>query len=224
MTFACARALRVCAMLALPASAFAQQAKSPTIFSPSSQVGTINLRAAVVLADYAVKSLPLLRVVALRTDKPDSVVAETDLNGRVVMTLRVGTYTMRAKTAQPVEGRQYAWAVRVVVSAKRTEALELTNSNASMSDSVATPTVVADAPAPPPAQPVKTADKAVAAAKPVTQKPAQPVGPTNKVVASAEPPKQAAPSPAQPPVSKPVQASTPAPETSTSDPGSPAGK
>src|SRR5262252_128153 len=76
------RALRICALLALPASAFAQSTKGPTIFSPSAQVGTVILRAAVVLQDYTVKPLPLLKVVALRNnERPDSVPGETDLEG-----------------------------------------------------------------------------------------------------------------------------------------------
>lgn len=234
MTFACARALRVCAMLALPVSAFAQTAKTPTIFSPSTQVGTVNLRAAVVLADYEVKPLPLLRVVAQRTDRADSAVAETDLDGRVAMTLRVGTYTVRAKTAQPVGGRQYAWAVRVVVRSQRTEGLELTNSNASMADSVAT--VVAVAPTPPPEAPVTkptsaaasrpaspVVEKPLPSPKPATQKPTEPVGATNKVVAAAEPPKstapQASPFAAPPPSPSPMTHVEPKPHSRTNTSG-----
>src|SRR5215208_7443827 len=108
MTFACARALRLCALLALPASAFAQSSRSPTVFSQTTQLGTVNLRAAVVLTDYSIKPLPLLKVVARRVDRPDSAAAETDLDGRVTMSLRVGTYMVSAKTAQPVEGKAYA--------------------------------------------------------------------------------------------------------------------
>jgi len=131
MTLACIRALRVCAILALPASAFAQSPRSPTVFSPSSQMGTVNVRAAVVRADYEVKPLPLLTIVARRTDRADSVVAQTDLDGRVSMPLGVGTYTLRAKAAAPGNGRSYAWAVRVVVRQQRTEFVQLTNENAS---------------------------------------------------------------------------------------------
>jgi hypothetical protein len=213
MPFARARALRLCALLALPASAFAQSPKTPTIFSPTTQLGTVNLRAAVVLTDYTVKPLPLLRVVAMRSDRPDSVAGETDLDGRAVMSLRVGTYTLRAKTAQPVGGRSYSWAVRVVVRPQRTEQVQLTNSNASADESEATSTVVAAAPQPtaPPVQPqpqtqpqsaapvtksataaqpssTKQPEKVVAAAKPTPQpRPTQPVDNHNKVVPSAEP-------------------------------------
>lgn len=204
MPFARARALSLCALLALPASAFAQSSKTPTIFSPTTQVGTVNLRAAVVLTDYTVKPLPLLRVVAMRTDRPDSVAGETDLDGRAVMSLRVGTYTLRAKTAQPVGGRSYSWAVRVVVRPQRTEQVQLTNSNASADDSVATSVVVA-------------------AAKPAPQpRPTQPVDNHNKVVPSAEPaaaqPVMQQPAPQQPaaqqPAAKPV--TQPAPSQPTS--------
>ena len=67
------RVLRACALLALPTSAFAQSTKGPTIFSPAAQVGTVNLRAAIVLQDYTVKPLPLLKVVALRNnERPDT--------------------------------------------------------------------------------------------------------------------------------------------------------
>lgn len=132
------RALGACVVLALPTGVFAQSTKGPTVFSASSQVGTVNLRAAVVLADYTVRPLALLKVVAQRTDRPDSVTADTDLEGRASMVLRVGTYTVRAKTAQPVAGRAYAWAVRVVVRANQPQSLQLTNSNASSADSVET--------------------------------------------------------------------------------------
>jgi hypothetical protein len=166
------RAFRACVMLALPTGAFAQSTKGPTIFSPSAQVGTVSLRAAVVLPDYSVRPLPLLKVVALRTDRPDSAAAETDLEGRTSMTLRVGTYTLRAKTAQPVAGRAYTWAFRVVVRPQQTQFLQLTNSNASISDSVATkPAVVAEAtPAPKsaPPKPAPTPLPAPAQQPPVT--------------------------------------------------------
>ena len=172
------RALRACVMIALPTSVFAQSTKGPTVFSPAAQVGTVTLRAAVVLADYSVKPLPLLKVVAQRADRSDSATAETDLQGRTSMTLRVGTYTLRAKTEQPVAGRSYAWAVRVVVRANQPQSVQLTNSNA-MSDSVATtPAVVADVnPAPRPAAP--------------PPQPAPSPTATNKVVAKADPPKPA---------------------------------
>ena len=172
------RALRACVMLALPTSVFAQSTKGPTVFSPTAQVGTVIVRAAVVLADYSVKPLPLLKVVAQRADRADSATAETDLQGRTSMTLRVGTYTLRAKTEQPVGGRSYAWAVRVVVRANQPQSVQLSNSNA-ISDSVATtPAVVAEAnPAPRPAAPPP---------QPATSPTA-----TNKVVAKANPPKPA---------------------------------
>ena len=132
------RAIGACVVLALPTGVFAQSTKGPTVFSASSQVGTVNLRAAVVLADYSVRPLALLKVVAQRTDRPDSVTADTDLEGRASMALRVGTYTVRARTAQPVAGRTYTWAVRVVVRANQPQSVQLTNSNASSADSVET--------------------------------------------------------------------------------------
>ena len=187
MPFPRVQALSLCAMLVVPAAgAFAQSTKTPTIFSPSTQVGTINLRAAVVVADYAVKPLPLLRVVAQRVDKADSVVAETDLDGRVAMSLRVGTYTLRAKTPQPVAGRMYAWAMRVDVKARRTDAVALTNSNASTADSVGTMVAAAMTPAPAPATPAPA-------------KSASPAATTNKVVTPSSSPK---PVPASPPPSE----------------------
>ncbi|HEX6049310.1 MAG TPA: hypothetical protein VFZ21_08575 [Gemmatimonadaceae bacterium] len=181
MTSACARALRICALLALPASAFAQSTRSPTIFSASSQVGTATVRVAVVLPDYSVKPLPLLKVVARRADRPDSVSAQTDLDGRVWMTLPAGRYTLRAKTAKPVEGRIYTWNVPLVIRAARNETLQLTNANATASDSVTTTTVAAApekaAPAAsiPAHHPASAAEKPVAkplAEKPVAAKPA----------------------------------------------------
>jgi len=120
------RVLRVCALLALPTSAFAQSTKGPTIFSPASQVGTVNLRAAIVLQDYTVKPLPLLKVVALKNnERPDSVAAQTDLDGRATLTLNVGMYTVRARTPQPVGGRMYEWAVKVVVRPQQSQSLDL---------------------------------------------------------------------------------------------------
>src|SRR5688500_13148766 len=149
MTFACARALRICALLAMPASAFAQSTRSPTIFSQSSQTGTVTIRAAVVLPDYSIRPLPLLKVVVRKADRPDSMTAQTDLDGRMSLTLPVGRYTIRAKATQPVNGRTYAWTMPIVVRPARTEALQLTNANATSSDSVATTTtVVAAAPTP----------------------------------------------------------------------------
>ena len=178
MTFACARALRICALLAMPASAFAQSTRSPTIFSPSSQTGTVTVRAALVLPDYSVKPLPLLKVVARKADRPDSMTAQTDLDGRVTLTLPVGRYTVRAKAAQPVNGRTYSWAIPVVVRPSRTESLQLTNANATSSDSVTTTTtVVAAAPPTPkiaPPQPSPTPLPAAPASKP-TPEPVKPV-------------------------------------------------
>ena len=187
------RALSACVMIALPTGVFAQSTKGPTVFSPAAQVGTVNLRAAVVLPDYSVRPLALLKVVAQRIDRPDSATAETDLDGRASMTLRVGTYTVRAKPAQPIAGRSYTWAVRVVVRANQPQSLQLTNSNASSADSVATtPAVVAEAkPAPRPAAPA-------------TQPPASATA-TNMVVAKAEPPK-----PAPTPIPAPLTQSNPA--------------
>jgi len=166
MTFACARALRICALLALPASAFAQSTRSPTIFSPSAQVGTATIRVAVVLPDYSVKPLPLLKVVARRADRPDSVSAQTNLDGRVSMTLPAGRYTLRAKTTQPVAGRTYSWNVPLVVRAARNEAVQLTNANAS--DSVTTAATVAAVPqTPAPAASVPAHHPAPVMEKPV---------------------------------------------------------
>jgi hypothetical protein len=202
MPFPRGRALKLSALLALPVSAFAQSPKSPTIFSPSTQVGTVNLRAAVVVAEYNVKPLALLRVVAQRVDKPDSVVAETDLDGRTAMTLRAGSYTLRAKTTQPVGGRMFGWAVRVDVRPQRTEAVAFTNSNAATNDSVGT-TVMAEAPepvkaAPPSAKPASSYNKVVtqpsSAQKPVESKPPAPVA--------------AEPSPFTPPAQPPVVRTT----------------
>src|SRR5687768_17120580 len=164
------RALRVCAMLLLPAGVLAQSPRTPTVFSPTAQMGSVNVRAALVLADYGVKPLPLLKVVARGTDRPDSVSAQTDLDGRVMMSLRVGTYTLRAKTLQPVGGRSYAWAVRVVVRPSRTEQVQLTNANA---DSVAVPAVVASAPATPApvTRAVPAPESGAAVEKPAVEKP-----------------------------------------------------
>jgi hypothetical protein len=173
MTFACARALRMCALLALPASAIAQSTRGPTIFSASSQLGTVTVRVAVVLPEYTAKPLPLLKVVARRADRPDSVSAQTDLDGRVVLTLPAGRYTIRAKTAQPVAGRMYAWSVPVVVRAARNESMQLTNANASVSDSVASPATVAAAPQPTatPAQSLPASQSTLAVTKPPVAKP-----------------------------------------------------
>ena len=176
------RVLRACALLALPTSAFAQSTKGPTIFSPAAQVGTVNLRAAIVLQDYTVKPLPLLKVVARNADRADSVAAQTDLDGRTTLTLTVGVYTVRARTPQPVGGRMYEWAVKVVVRPQQSQSMDLTNSNASRSDSVATtPAVVAEAkpaPQPPSAAPQPT---------PVQPAPAQATAATQAQLTSAQP-------------------------------------
>ena len=208
------RVLRVCALLALPTSAFAQSTKGPTIFSPASQVGTVNLRAAIVLQDYTVKPLPLLKVVALKNnERPDSVAAQTDLDGRATLTLNVGMYTVRARTPQPVGGRMYEWAVKVVVRPQQSQSLDLTNSNASRSDSVATtPTVVAEAkptPQPPTAAPQPT---------PVQPAPIQPAPtqPTPAQATAAQPQPQTAQAKATP--AKGTAAKTTQPKTTQPQP------
>ena len=223
MTFDCARALRLCALLALPATAAAQRTRGPTIFAPESQVGTVIVRAAVVLPDYSVKPLPLMKVVARRADRPDSVTGQTDLDGRVTMSLPVGRYTVRAKTAQPVAGRSYAWNVPVVVRQSRGQSMQLTNENASMSDSVATVAASAPAPvsAPPSASPpAKTSPAPVhqpvsAPAKPVDERPAPPVE-RQAVVADTTRRAPPAPTPAPTALPAPRLANTHAPRTNTS--------
>jgi hypothetical protein len=232
------RVLRVCALLALPTSAFAQSTKGPTIFSPASQVGTVNLRAAIVLQDYTVKPLPLLKVVALKNnERPDSVAAQTDLDGRATLTLNVGMYTVRARTPQPVGGRMYEWAVKVVVRPQQSQSLDLTNSNASRSDSVATtPTVVAEAKptpqAPPTAAPQPTpVQPAPTQAAPTQPTPTQPSAtqpqpqtaqakatPAKGTPAKGTQPKTTQPQPAQP---QPVTPPSVAPTAVASQPSSP---
>ena len=98
-------------------------------------MGTINVRAALVTSDFAVKPLALLKIVARRADRPDSMAVQTDLDGRVSLHLRVGTYTVRAKTPQPVAGRSYSWSVQVVVRPSRNQNLQLTNANADSAES-----------------------------------------------------------------------------------------
>ncbi len=223
------RVLRVCVLLALPTSVFAQSTKGPTIFSPAAQVGTVNLRAAVVLQDYTVKPLPLLKVVALRnSERPDSVTAQTDLEGRTSLSLNVGVYTVRARTPQPVGGRIYEWAVKVVVRQQQSQSVELTNSNASRSDSVATmPTVVAEAKPAPQAPPS-------AAPQPTQPQPAQPQStqpqatqpqatqpqPTQLQTAKAQT-TQPQPTKSQPTKPQPVAPQSTAPQTVASQPPSP---
>ena len=212
MTFACARALRICALLALPASAFAQSTRSPTIFSPSAQVGTATIRVAVVLPDYSVKPLPLLKVVARRADRPDSVSAQTNLDGRVSMTLPAGRYTLRAKTTQPVAGRTYSWSVPLVVRAARNESVQLTNANAS--DSVTTTATVAALPqTPAPAASVPAHHPAPVMEKPVEKplvekpadRPASVVGRQAVVAADSAKPVAATPAPTTPSYAAPAR-------------------
>lgn len=212
MTFACARALRICALLALPASAFAQSTRSPTIFSPSAQVGTATIRVAVVLPDYSVKPLPLLKVVARRADRPDSVSAQTNLDGRVSMTLPAGRYTLRAKTTQPVAGRTYSWNVPLVVRAARNESVQLTNANAS--DSVTTTATVAALPqTPAPAASVPAHHPAPVMEKPVEKplvekpadRPASVVGRQAVVAADSAKPVAATPAPTTPSYAAPAR-------------------
>ena len=201
--------LALLALPALPASAFAQSSRTPTVFSPSQQMGTLHIRAAVVQSDYTVKTLPLMRVVAKRTDRPDSVAVQTDLDGRVSLPLRVGTYTLRAKTPQPIGGRSYAWSVRVVVRQQRTETVQLSNANADSSD--VAPTVVASAPASAPAPaPVQTpAPTRPAAEKPVERPAESPFttpAPVPTQVATANPPRAEVPKPAPTPLPAPAVA------------------
>lgn len=218
MMSSCVRALRACVILALPTAAFAQSTKGPTVFAKTTQLGSVALRAAVVLPDYSVKPLPLLRIVVERADKSDTASAETDLDGRVSMGLPVGTYTLRARTAQPVGGRSYSWAVRVVVRPQHTETVQLTNTNAITSDADAT-AMVAAAPAKPMTPAQQPASSPPAVAKSAPPSPVQPADDHNKVVASnavaspvaakAEPAVQ--PSPFVPPPATPARARVSAP-------------
>lgn len=210
MTHLRARALRLGALLAIPASLSAQSRRSPTVFSASAQPGTVALRAAVVLDDYTVKPLPLLRVVARRADRADSVVAQTDLDGRVTLSMVSGAYTIHAKTSKPIEGRTYEWAVPAVVRAGRVEAIQLTNENASSGN--AAPTTVSAAPRPS-GEVARTVQQPVPPSKVATS--TKPSEPAAEVVSPFAPP--STPMPAQSaPVSapSPVRPAAPAPRRS----------
>jgi hypothetical protein len=127
------------------------------------------------------------------------------------MSLPVGRYTVRAKPAQPVAGRSYAWNVPVVVRPSRTESLQLTNANAMVSDSVAT-TVASAAPAPAPAttsapspakaSPAPASQPTTTPAKPAEQRPAPPV--ERHVVATADTARKAMPAPTPTPTALPA--------------------
>jgi hypothetical protein len=208
-----AHVLGMCALLAplaLPAVAVAQTSRAPTVFSPSAQMGTVNVRAALVLSDYSVKPLPLLKLVAKRVDRPDSVAVQTDLDGRAAIPLKVGTYMVRANTSQPVGGRSYAWAVRVVVRPSRNELIQLSNANADSSD--ATSSVVASAPASTSSAPMT----APAAVKPVAPKPVEdpfslPATTTPKRIAVVDTTTFVTAAPASAPVAAPPRAQVPKP-------------
>ena len=113
-----------------------------------------------------------------------------------MMSLRVGTYTLRAHPAQPIEGKQYVWNVRVIVRPARTERVQLTNTNASQ-DGVRVNTADAAAPTSPaptaaastPAvvTPKKVAVVPVDSAKPVAPVPARVAAPSPAPVAPAAP-------------------------------------
>jgi hypothetical protein len=213
MPLARTRALGICALLAIPAAAFAQTPRSATIFSPSAQMGTVNVRAALVTSDFAVKPLALLKIVARRADRPDSMSVQTDLDGRVSLHLRVGTYTVRAKTPQPVAGRSYSWSVQVVVRPSRNQNLQLTNANADSTASA--PVVVASAPVamPPVTKPAPSpAAERPAVQKPMVEKPAteQPAENPFSVPAAANPPRAAIPQPVPTPMPA-AQAPAPVP-------------
>lgn len=240
--------MRVCALLVLPTSAFAQSTKGPTVFSPAAQVGAVNLRAAVVLADYTVKPLPLLKVVAVRnSERPDSTVTETDLEGRSSMNLKVGMYTVLAKTTQPLGGHTYTWAVRIVVRPQQSQTLQLTNSNATIDSVATTPTVVAEAKPQPttppqsaaPTPPQSATPPRVATSQPTTPKAAaqqpttsKPAAPQPTAPKSTTPPKPTVPTvtetkavaksqppqPAPTPTQSPAKPLTPAPTTPSNPP------
>lgn len=197
MTFTRARIL-VCAMLAMPAVAAAQSSRSQTIFAPS-RVGSVTIRAAVVLADFDVKPLPLMTVVARRNDRADSVSGRTDLDGRLSMSLPAGSYTIIARAPQPVEGRAFAWSVPLVIRASTRSTIELTNDNASTEGAAA----VAAAPKPGSASPATAAPDAAVAERARTAQTAQSAqGQHAGAAAPAPAPRVAAPAPA--PVSRPV--------------------
>lgn len=201
MPLARARALGICALLAIPTAAFAQSSRSPTVFSPSLQMGTVNVRVAVVLPDFTVKPLPLLKVVARRTDRPDSVAVQTDLDGRISIPLRVGTYTVRAKAPQAIGGRSYAWSVRVVVRPSRTENVQLTNANADSTETgpaVVASAPVASTPVPGPAPAKPAVEKPLA--EPVAEKPTENPFAVPAASSAATPPRAVVPKPAPTPL------------------------
>lgn len=105
------------------------QTRSTTVFSPST-TGAVNLRAAIVLPDYSIKPLPLLPIVLRRGDRTDSTVVKTDLDGKATVTLPAGVHSVVSRTAQPIEGRTYAWSLTIIVRPGTTQTLELTNANA----------------------------------------------------------------------------------------------
>ena len=161
-----ARTLGFLASLALPPSVMAQQPRPQTVFSPG-QSGSLSIRVAVVLPDYSVKALPLIPVLARRTDRADSVAGRTDLDGRLTMSMPAGTYTLRAYTPQPVSGRSYMWTVSLTVRASMTEVVQLTNANATIDSGV----VAVAPPAAATKQPAADRERAVAA-EPVAPVPA----------------------------------------------------
>ena len=140
----------VACTLATPLAALSQS-RPATVFAPSSG-GTLVIRAAIVLPDYAVKPLPLLPIVAKRGDRTDSVVTRTDLDGRVSLSLPAGVYTVAARTPRPVDGRTYSWSLTVIVRAGASQALALTNANALPESAVASVMAPAPPPQPAPAQ------------------------------------------------------------------------
>lgn len=154
------RTVLACVALA-HASTISAQSRPSTVVAPASS-GTLAIRAAIVLPDYAVKPLPLLPILARRGDRTDSVSANADLDGRASLTLTAGVHTITARTSQPVNGHLYAWSLTVIVRAGVTQALDLTNANA-LADSVVavvpTPTAAASTTvaAPPPSAGVRAA-------------------------------------------------------------------
>jgi hypothetical protein len=209
MTFASPRALCLIAALAMPTSLIAQASRSPTIFAPSSQNGMVNVRVAVVRSDYSIKPLPLLTIIARKADRTDSLGGKTDLEGRVALSLPAGSYTIRARAAQPIDGRVFSWSIPVTVRGASKQSVELTNANAS-ADSL---TAVAAAPVSEPEAPIQpapavtkqpsapvSAPKQTAAAAPATKQPVSAPAPTKQTIENVPTKIASAPANQAPPV------------------------
>lgn len=97
--------------------------------------GTLEVVAALVAEELAVRPVPLLELLLVRREQAtpmDTLRVRTGLDGRVSVEVETGSYDIRSAAPTRLGGRSYSWGITLTVPAGRTTRLELTNANAAV--------------------------------------------------------------------------------------------